>query len=40
MGAIAALNYPARTVEAIIKKLLDMKKLKRIGQGSATRYRI
>lgn len=38
--AVAALGYPARTVEAIIKKLLEMKKLERIGQGRATRYRI
>lgn len=38
--AIAALGFPARTVEATIKKLVDMKRLDRIGQGRATRYRI
>ena len=39
-GAIDALDFPARTVEAIIKKLHDMKKLERLGAGRATRYRI
>jgi len=38
--AITALKFPPRTVEASIKKLLDLKKLERIGQGRATRYRI
>ena len=38
--AIDALGYPPRTVEAIIKKLEDMKRLERIGQGRSTRYRI
>lgn len=38
--AIEALGYPARTVEASIKKLLDMHRLKRIGQGRSTRYRV
>lgn len=38
--AIKALKFPARTVEASIKKLLDLKKLERIGEGRATRYRI
>lgn len=38
--AIEALGFPARTIEAIIKKLLDMKKLERLGQGRATRYRV
>jgi Fic family protein len=38
--AITALKFPARTVEASIKKLLDLKKLERIGQGRATRYKI
>lgn len=38
--AMDALGFPARTVEAIIKKLLDMKKLERLGSGRATRYRI
>lgn len=35
-----ALGFPARTVEGIIKKLRDMKKLERLGQGRATRYRV
>ncbi len=39
-GAIDALGFPTRTVESIIKKLLDMKKLERLGAGRATRYRI
>lgn len=38
--AIGELGYPARTVEAIVKKFLDMKKLERMGRGSATRYRV
>jgi Fic family protein len=38
--AIEALQFPARTVEAIIKKLLDLKRLERIGEGRSTRYRI
>lgn len=38
--AIDALAYPPRTIEAIIKKLLDLKKLERIGAGRSTRYRI
>lgn len=38
--AIDALGFPARTVEAVIKKLLDLNKLKRIGEGRATRYRV
>lgn len=36
--AITKLKFPARTVESIIKKLLAMKKLKRIGAGRAVRY--
>jgi len=36
--AIEALDIPPRTVESIIKKLLEMKKLTKIGQGRATRY--
>ncbi len=36
--AVEALEFPARTVEAIIKKLLELKRLKRIGEGRATRY--
>lgn len=38
--AIEALGYPPRTVEAIIKKLEDMQRLERIGQGRSTRYRV
>jgi Fic family protein len=37
--AIEALNFPARTVEAIIKKLLELKRLQRVGEGRSTRYR-
>jgi Fic family protein len=36
--AIVALGFPPRTVEQIIKKLLDMKKLIQTGQGRATKY--
>ena len=39
-AAVKALGYPARTVESIIKKLLNMKKLERVGEGRATRYRL
>lgn len=38
--AVKALGFPERTVESIIKKLLEMKKLNRLGQGKATRYKI
>jgi Fic family protein len=38
--AINALGFPARTVESIIKKLVDLKKLEPIGQGRATRYKL
>lgn len=37
---INALGFPPRTIEQIIKKLLDMKKLDQLGQGRATRYRV
>lgn len=37
--AINALGFPSRTVESVIRKLLDLKKLERIGEGRATRYR-
>ena len=40
MDAIAALGFPPRTVEAIIKKLLDFKRLQKLGQGKATRYKL
>ena len=38
--AIEATGFPARTVESIIKKLFEMKKLIRIGQGRSVRYKI
>ena len=38
--AIKALGFPPRTVEQIMKKFLDMKKLQQLGQGRATRYRL
>lgn len=38
--AVEALGLPERTVEAIIKKLFEMKKLQRLGQGKATRYKL
>ena len=39
-SAMEALGFPARTAESIIKKLLDLKKLERIGEGRATRYKV
>ena len=36
--AIAALGFPPRTVESIIKKLINLKRLERIGVGRGTRY--
>jgi len=38
--AVEALNFPERTVESIIKKLLAMKRLQRLGEGPATRYKV
>ncbi|MEI8054377.1 MAG: Fic family protein [bacterium] len=38
--AIEALGFPARTVESIIKKLVDLKRLRRLGQGKATHYQL
>jgi len=38
--AVEALGFPFRTTESIIKKLLDLKKLERLGQGRATHYRV
>ncbi len=38
--AIEALGFPARTVESIIKKLVDLKRLETLGEGRATRYRL
>ena len=37
--AVAALGFPSRTVEAIIKKLMELQCLIRLGQGKATRYK-
>lgn len=37
---IANFGYPARTVESIIKKLYDMNRLEKMGQGKATRYKL
>ena len=37
---ITALDLPARTVEASIKRLVELKRLNRIGLGRATRYRL
>jgi Fic family protein len=38
--AFEALGYPYRTIESIIKKLFELKRLDKIGQGRATRYKI
>ena len=38
--AVEALSFPPRTIEAAIKKLLELRKIERIGQGRGTRYRI
>lgn len=38
--AVNALGFPERTVEEIIKKLVSLKKLQRLGQGKATRYKV
>ena len=38
--AIKASGFPPRTVESIIKKLVELKCLERLGQGKATRYRV
>lgn len=38
--AVEALSFPERTVESIIKKLVDLKRLERIGEGRAIRYRV
>lgn len=38
--AIQALNFPPRTIEAIIKKLVELKRIERIGEGRATRYKL
>ncbi|MFZ4116846.1 MAG: Fic family protein [Chthoniobacterales bacterium] len=36
--AVNALGFPERTVESIIKKLVGLKRLQRLGEGKATRY--
>lgn len=38
--AIKALAFPERTVESIIKKLVNLKRLEKLGQGKATRYKL
>ncbi len=38
--AIEALEFPPRTIETIIIKLVQLKCLERLGQGKATRYRV
>jgi Fic family protein len=38
--AVKALGFPNRTVESIIKKLVNLKRLQRLGQGKATRYKL
>lgn len=39
-NAVNALGFPERTVESIIKKLSNLKRLERLGQGKATRYKL
>ena len=36
--AVKALGFPERTVESIIKKFVELKRLKKLGEGKATRY--
>lgn len=38
--AAEALGFPKRTIEAIIKKLFNLKKLQKLGEGKATRYKV
>jgi Fic family protein len=38
--AIEGLGFPPRTVESCIKKLLDLRKISKLGEGRATRYRL
>lgn len=38
--AVAALGFPERTVEYSIHKLVDLKRLERLGQGKATYYKV
>jgi Fic family protein len=37
---VEALGFPERTVEEIIKKLLGMRRIARLGEGKATRYKL
>ncbi len=39
-NAVEALGFAPRTVEAIIKKLVELKRLEKMGRGRGTRYRI
>ncbi len=39
-NAVEALSFPVRTVESIIKKLVELKRLEKVGEGRATRYRV
>jgi Fic family protein len=38
--AVESLGMPPRTVESIIKKLLALQKIERLGEGRASRYRV
>ncbi|MCP4490557.1 MAG: hypothetical protein GY820_25065 [Gammaproteobacteria bacterium] len=38
--AVDALGFAPITIEDMTKKLLDMKRLERLGLGRATRYRV
>ena len=38
--AVEELGFPERTVETIIKKLVEMKRLQRLGEGRTTRYKV
>ncbi len=38
--AIEALGIPERTTESVIKRLVELKKLQRLGVGRATRYKV
>jgi Fic family protein len=38
--AVKELGFPERTVEAVIKKLVNLKRLTKLGQGKATRYKV
>ncbi|GAA5252813.1 hypothetical protein [Candidatus Rickettsia kedanie] len=38
--AVNALGFSERAVESIIKKLSNLKRLERLGQGKATHYKL